>query len=531
MASPYTEVDELRGRIDAHRPFTPDLVERMQRWLLPQFIWASDGLGARDRLTLAEVTAFLEREVVSGGHHLDRFLGVERHEQAFELTERRAREGGRADLPFIRLLHSTLTEGARGDVEHRPGEWKESESPETRRRGRRFRYARPSDVPALMTRLIEELARLSQTEHPVRVATWLYYHLHLIHPFQTHNGQVARLAASCVLLHHGYPPLIIDPRDLGPYLDALAACDATVPGGVEPLSPRSDVTPLELVFCEGLRRVAARLLDFIEGREVHASDLPRRVVDDQEQLLASMLAQQDLSWRVRGSADVRALHGRLERLLRQLECKGPIYSIRVEDADVVPTHGVWREFSPALPAGDAGIVGRISLVISGEPTSNLRYPVSPRLRLVVVGTQTTAQVILQWDDQARPKANPGPPRAEQWPDAALDKLLTRAIDARRRAFEFRVLEENLSAAAQEEIKKLLQEQPGRQSMRLRRITTRRGPSARLGKVSGVLAVPPEQPNDPDATQVFEPPPTTPSGPRSPTARLDGLRPTEPPLSF
>lgn len=531
MASPYTEIDELRRRIDAHRPFTPDLVDRMQRWVLPQFIWASDGLGARDRLTLAEVTAFLERDVVSGGHPLDRFLSVERHERAFELAETKAREGGRVELPFIRFLHSTLTEGARGEVDHRPGEWKETESPETRRRGRLFRYSRPSDVPELMTRLIDELGRISATDHPVRVATWLYYQLHLIHPFETHNGHVARLAASCVLLHHGYPPLIVDPRDLGPYLDALSACDATVPGGVTPLSPKSDVTPLEAVVCDGLRRIATRLLDFIEGREVHASDLPRRVVDDQEQLLASMLAQQDLSWRVRGSADVRSLHGRLERLLRQLECKGPIYSIRVEDADVVPTHGVWREFVPALPAGDAGIVGRVSLVIAGESASNLRYPVSPRLRVVVVGTQTTAQVILQWDDQSRPKTNPGPPRAEQWPDAALEKLLTRAIDARRRAFEFRVLEENLSATAQEEIKKLLQEQPGRQSMRLRRITSRRGPSARLGKVTGMLAAPSKDAVDAEETLVFEPPPQTPSGPRSPTARLDGLRPTEPPLSF
>lgn len=525
-ATPYSEVEALRERIDAHRPFTPDLVERMQRWLVPQFIWASDGLGARERLTLAEVTAFLERDIVSGGHPLDRFLALERHRRAFALVERRAREGGRVDLELIQRLHRALTEGARTDVAHRPGEWKETDSPETRRRGRRFRYAPPAEVPGLMERLIDELPRQLQAEHPVRAAAWLYYHLHLIHPFQTLNGPVSRLATSVLLLHHGFPPLVLDPRDLGPYLDALAGCDATVPGGRgEPLSPRADVTPLALVFCDGLRRTALRLLDFVEGRDVQAPDLPRRVVDDQEQLLAAMLAQEDLSWRVRGSADVRALHGRMERVMRQLECKGPIYSIRVEEAEVVSTHGGWREFLPAMPAGDAGIIGRAVVVIAGEPTSNLRFPVPSRLRLVVCRTQSTAQVLLQWDDQARPRAHPGPPRSEQWPDSALDKLLTRAIDSRRRTFELRVLEENLAPAAQQEIKRLLEEQPGRRSMRLRRITGRRGPSARFGKVAAEAPVTAEVPPDAPAE------PTPPSGPRSNTGRLDGLRPAEPPLSF
>lgn len=527
QATPYTEVEALRERIDAYRPFTPDLVERMQRWLVPQFIWASDSLGAREHLTLAEVTAFLERDVVSGGHPLDRFLGIERHRAAFDLVEARAREGGRVDLPFVQALHRALTEGARGaDAEQRPGEWKQSPSPETRRRGRRFRYAAPEAVPELMARLTDELPRVLQGEHPIRAATWLYYHLHLIHPFASCNGQTARLAASAVLLHHGFPPLIIDPRDLGAYLDALAACDATVPGGHgEPLSPRVDVTPLALVLCDSLRRTASRLLDFVEGREVHASELPKRVVDDQEHLLASMLTQQDLSWRVRGSADVRALHARLEQVARQLECKGPIYSIRVEDADVINTHANWREFAPVMPAGDSGIVGRLSIVIAGDPTSNLRFPVAPRLRAVVCGTQSTLQVLMQWDDQPRAKAHPGPPRAEQWPDAALDKLVTRVIDARRRAFEFRVLEENLSPAAQAEIKRLLEEQPGRKGMRLRRITTRRGPSARFGKIA-------PEPADVTAQEApSAPAPAAAISARSQAGRLQGLRPSEPPVSF
>ena len=70
--------------------------------------------------------------------------------------------------------------------------------------------------------------------------------------------------------------------------------------------------------------------------------------------MATLLSQEDLSWRVRGSHDVRALHGRIERLLRQLECNGPIYSIRVEGSDVVRTHAAWREFAQDDPVEEDG---------------------------------------------------------------------------------------------------------------------------------------------------------------------------------
>ena len=81
MSTPLQELDSLRAQIDAHRPFTPNLVETLQNHLLPRYLYCSSALGKRTHLSEIELTAFYEREIVSGGHPLDRFLAVQRHQE------------------------------------------------------------------------------------------------------------------------------------------------------------------------------------------------------------------------------------------------------------------------------------------------------------------------------------------------------------------------------------------------------------------------------------------------------------------
>lgn len=532
QGQPWVEVDELRAKIDAHRPFTPELIERMQRWLVPQFLWASDALGAKEALSLAEVTAFVESEVCGGGHPLERFLQLQRHGRALQLAQQRAREGGLIDEQFLRDLHRTLFTGAR--AADGPGQWKTQESPPTRRRGRLFRYALPADVPGLIERLLAEYGQRRTSDQPLKAVAWLYYHFLSIHPFGQGNGQVARLLATTALLNQGYPPLVLGARDPGPYLDALAACDATVPvSEAAPLSPKIEVSPLLDLFCDALQRVAGRLLAFAEGKELGAGELSEQVIASQEALLGAMLGQKDLSWRVRGSLEVRALHERLARTARQMACKGPLYSIVVEHVEVVRTHAVWREFSASLPAGDAGIVGQLEIAIKGDADTNLKFNEAPRLRAVVTCSQVGAQLLFMWDDEARPRANPGPPRSAEWPDAVLDRLLSKAIDARRQKFEMRIVDDNLSVGSQQRIKELLDEQPGRQQLKLRRVTQafaaapHRTASGRLPRFAPLTE---PTPDDADDKAPSKPAPTPPPQTRTPQ-KLDGLSSSEPPLSF
>ena len=83
-------VDAVRAKLDEQRPYTPEQRERVLRWFLPRFIYCSSALGKNDPVTGRETVLFLESQTVSGGHHIDDFLSIERHKRALEVAEQRA---------------------------------------------------------------------------------------------------------------------------------------------------------------------------------------------------------------------------------------------------------------------------------------------------------------------------------------------------------------------------------------------------------------------------------------------------------
>lgn len=441
------EVEEVRSRIDAQRPLAPAMVARIQELVVPEFLWASGALGNREVISLMETRAFLERGVVAGGHPLEMFLELERHKGAWDLVEARAREGGAIDVPFVRAVHQRLTAGARG-ADPRPGQWKREPSPPTRRRGRTFEYAAPEAVPELMDRLVEGFAarHADAATHPLVAATWLYYHFHLIHPFEGMNGHMARLLASCALTSRGYPPLVILPDEIGEYMDALSACDCTAPAGMGgPLSERLDTASLLELFARGLARTARRTLDVVEGRELTPAELPDAVGASQAAVLETLIQSPEASWRVRGGSHVRRLHERLSELCRRLVSTGPLYRIALRAERVVPTHQlVLSQVATKLPSGDAGIVGEVVMAIEPDPTAaGVRFPEPQRLTALITSAQLGTQLILHWDGDSEADVHHGPPEADAWSQVALERAVARSIDRRRRAWEMLILDLNV----------------------------------------------------------------------------------------
>lgn len=505
------EVDEIRDRIDAHRPLSPALVSRIQALLLPELLWASDALGSREALSLMETRRFLESEVVSGGHPLEAFLQLQRHRTTWELVEQRAREGGALEVEFVRAVHQSLVSGARGE-DPRPGQWKRTPSPPTRRRGRTFEYAAPEAVAGLMDRLAAGLAARREAEHPVAVATWLYYHFHLIHPFEGMNGQMARLLATCVLTSRGYPPLVLLPEDLGDYLDALATCQSTTArdeGG--PLSEKADLTALVELFSRCLVRTARRLLDVIEGRELAPSELPGAVAESQEAAMQHLLRSPDTSWRVRGGVEVRALFARLLGVARQLAFEGPLYGIVVRSHRASPTHElVLGELGARLPSGDAGLMGELTMAIEPNRTAvGVRFPEPQRLQALVASSQLGLQLLLHWSGDAEVDVHHGPPEAAAWSQVELERALTRCLDRRRRGFEMLLLDRNLGPG--ETLARL------REQLRTHRAARPPAPAEPAARTNTPLPLP--RPGDTRRTQ------------RTPGLRGQGLSPSEPPVSF
>jgi len=521
---PVSEVDALRDLIDAHRPLSADLVAKLQAWLVPTYLYASGALGRRDALTRAQVTAFCEREIVSGGHPIERFLALERHRDTFEHAQRHAAADAEVTLEFVRDLHRRLVAGSRRPGA-RPGEWKTEASPPTRRRGREFRYAPPEDVPELMSELLAELARRREEEHPLVVIPWLHYHLHLIHPFARDNGPVLRLVSTTALMAHGYPPLVIPPDDLGAYLDALAACDNTAPESARvPLSDKLETAPLRDFFCERLRDTATRVLAKVEGDELAASEVPEASRRSQARTLVQVVeGRSDLSWRVRAGFEVRHLFERLQALAGALASEGALYAIALEDDDVVPTHRLaGSRIAAYLPAGDAGVIGRLTLAIRPArlATSGVRYPEPQALTAVVAAARIGLQLALHWEGERDVVVEPGPARSAEWSEAALDKLLTSALDRRRREFEQALMERNLS---REEQARLVAEQRERKRTRLVQRAARRERAAHARTPFPALPRPAEEPEGAA--------PAAAARDRATTRILPGVGPEAPPVEF
>jgi hypothetical protein len=445
-AALLSRIDGIRDRLESYRPYSAEASAKIRRWFTPRYIGCSTALGTTNALSGPEIAAFLEREVVTGGHPLEAFLAVRRHRRTLETVAKHAKKGSAIDVDFVRDIHRRLTEGAANAEDLRPGQWKVSPSPVTRRRGQEFRYAEPQEVGELVKTLLEDLERRLETVHPVKAMAWFYFHFHQIHPFQCDNGKVARLIATCVTTRHGLPPLMIRPDLLGEYLDALATVHTTVPADLyEPLSPRFDVSALLEFFCGCLARTGERMLDIASGRSLQAQDFAEEVEDSQEHMLGQFLARKSMSWRVGATFAVRELHERVYGLMRQFQVSGSLYRIEILQSEVVNSHAVAQEIRQALPSADAGVVGQVRLAFVGEPSLSraLRFPEEQLLRVGVAATEHGLQVIFGWSDEgARPRVQHGPAIANEWPDSTLDELLTAAIDKRRKVYERTLRERN-----------------------------------------------------------------------------------------
>ena len=447
------ELDALKQRLDAHRPLTPDRAGVLRSWLVPHAVYSAYAFGRRDVPTRAETQVFFERRVVSSGYTLDVFLGLARHFKAFEYVEEQAQAGARISTDLVKEVHRLLASGA-NEEEALPGEWKRRESALTRRRGKVLRYADPAEAAALMHQLVEEFREVREERHPVGAATWLYYHLDRIHPFEQLNGVVARLVASCVLLHHGYPPLVLDPREVGTYLDALSACENTAPPGFrEPLSVRIDVAPLRSVFLEALTTTATRMLAVLDGQAVQTpEEVSLQAHDAQEELMALMKDDPRGTWRLPASFQVRELHRRLEDLLRRVRCEGRLYTIGVREALLCETRALPPEVQASMPAGDSGLAGYVQLVLEGDPAvRGVRFPEPLVLDVGVASSQSSLVLVLKWSDERKPAVQLGPAQASNWSDAELNRQITRTVNQRRKRFEYFLAEENLSREVRAQI--------------------------------------------------------------------------------
>ncbi|MBI3724583.1 Fic family protein [bacterium] len=515
------ELDALKIQWAALLPLEPEVAQRMDRMLEYRFIAASNAVEDKHALSYDETEVFLEKGLTSAGRKIEDFLALERHRNA--LAE--ARSKARADVPLtldlIRGLHNELTRDLK-DKDYSPGQWKTKANRATTRRGRAFRYAAPEAVPGLMRDLVAGYEGLAPRVHQLEAIGWLAYHFHLIHPFNEANGRLQRLVTTFLLMKSGYRELVIDPRERGAYLDALAACDSTVPPDkLQALYSGIETARLVDFFAERQVAVLDELLGIIEGRQVRTTkDVAEGSRRGQTQVLTRLReASPDLVWRHEAAQQVRRFHERINTALQAArDDQAPFYAIETESGSLKQEHSVERLVRASLPTGGAGLVGEAVLALRPKTTAAVKMPAARALVVAVAASRVGLHVVSRWENEVKPVVRAGPPNASQWSQASLERHLAERIEAGRRAYDSEIVEMNrakdmktvLRGIARPKPKKVVAESEARP-------TSRRSPRIADPAQSGPVRLPPRR-------ILYED-----GGGKG--GKLGGIRPSEPPLSM
>lgn len=145
---------------------------------------------------------------------------------------------------FIRELHTLLLkepyevdaithDGQRTKRWIQVGQYKSVPNHVLTKTGEIFRFATPEETPSQMHDLINWYREESEKTdlNPVLLPAEFHYRFIRIHPFDDGNGRLARILMNFILIHFGYPPLIIKTEDKSNYFVALRQADA---GIIEP---------------------------------------------------------------------------------------------------------------------------------------------------------------------------------------------------------------------------------------------------------------------------------------------------------
>lgn len=211
----FEEIDESLERLNKHRPFSPEINQKIKTAFLPDRVTGSlniEGITITRRQTLAMMDAMTLNENTSKAE-LEILNALKADEFVYDYSQ------SERDFSssFIREVNSVI----QNQVDPNPGAFRTSNVEIT---GAAFQPPSHNDVPILIRELVETFN--SRTEaHPILKAAWLHATFTHIHPFADGNGRTGRLLQDYALLRGKYFPTGIPSSKRDDYYDALEAAD------------------------------------------------------------------------------------------------------------------------------------------------------------------------------------------------------------------------------------------------------------------------------------------------------------------
>ncbi len=210
----FKVIDQLKTTLDKHRPFTPEMAQNIQKYLLVEWTYHSNAIEG-NTLTKTETKVVLEDGITIGGKTVREHLEAINHKEAILFLEELVKDHQSITERVIKELHGLIL---RGIDSKNAGVYRHQNVLIS---GATHTPPDPVVVPEQMERLILWYHENETVLHPVMRASILHSEFVKIHPFVDGNGRTARLLMNVDLMKSGYPPIIIRNDQRLKYYEAL----------------------------------------------------------------------------------------------------------------------------------------------------------------------------------------------------------------------------------------------------------------------------------------------------------------------
>lgn len=231
---------QLKKELDQLRPLsTDDELRVMQKFRL-DWNYHSNRLEGNS-LTFGETKALILYHMTANCKPLRDHLEITGHNEAIKWIEEVVKQERPLTESFIRELHQLILKesyevdaitptGEPTKKRIQVGQYKTSPNHVQTKTGEIFRFATPTETPALMQELIQWYrTEKDKTEVvPILLAAQFHYKFIRIHPFDDGNGRCARILMNFILMKFDYPPVVIKTEDKANYFAALQQADADI---------------------------------------------------------------------------------------------------------------------------------------------------------------------------------------------------------------------------------------------------------------------------------------------------------------
>lgn len=248
MKELFYQIDELKKRLDAHRPLPPEAVKNLTAVYKVEWTHHSNAIEG-NTLTLHETKLVLEEGLTIGGKTLREHFEIINHGEAIDYIEELVKQNHPLSEQVIKDIHSLIMKNI--DDKNR-GKYRMIN---VRIAGSQHQPIHFLKVPEEMQDMLAWYHQEENRLHPVELAARLHFKLVYIHPFVDGNGRTARLLMNMVLMKKGFPPVILksEPQKRMAYYEAL-----------EKASVQGDLIPFIRLVAEECKESLLRYISVLE---------------------------------------------------------------------------------------------------------------------------------------------------------------------------------------------------------------------------------------------------------------------------